>query len=316
MLAVNRVLFPTDFSACSENAFMQAVFLARHFGAELHIVHARVGNKQAPVNLFVDFPLEESEIAEQLHMVYNRQRDQYRRVDDIPVVQAEVDAASAALAILEYETSHQIDLIVMGTHGRSGLDRLMIGSVAEEVVRLASCPVYTVHSAGTPQTVRPVQSLLVPVDFSESSGLLLAYARELALTYHARLDVLHVLENVGLPYVTGFEPLVIVPETESPVEQARQDLLSLLADTGTDVVPCEAHVRVGRPDHVIADFAADHRNDLIVIATHGWTGFRRLILGSVTEKVVRHANTPVFTVKSYGKMLVSGPSFERRLSSD
>jgi nucleotide-binding universal stress UspA family protein len=217
------------------------------------------------------------------------------------MVHAQVEESSAPAAVLAYADEQDVDLIVMGTHGRRGLDRFFIGSVAEEVMRLATTPVLTVHSEGS-RGADHVERILVPVDFSEHSKLSVTYARELAATYGARIDLLHVVEDVTLPTVYGLDPYPLgAPEVLGRIENG---LMTMIEEAPGADVPIEAHVRNGHPIRDIIAFAEERDTDLIVIATHGLSGVRRLLMGSVSERIVRAAPCPVFTVKSFGKQLV------------
>ena len=206
---------------------------------------------------------------------------------------------SVERAILAYAAQEAVDLIVMGTHGRRALDRLLLGSVAAKVVRLAECPVFTVGFEAASWEKGAARRILVPVDFSDHARLALAYARDLAAMYGAHLDLLHVIEETALTAAYGMEPVVAqIPDVEGP---ARKALERLVQDVGGPEVPYTVHVTVGHPAYEIAEFAERQRIDLIVIATHGLTGIKRLLLGSVAEHVVHRAPCPVFTVKGFGE---------------
>jgi nucleotide-binding universal stress UspA family protein len=213
---------------------------------------------------------------------------------------------STAPAILDYANENDIDLIVMGTHGRRGLGHLLLVSVAEEVVRVASCPVLTIREHEEPTPIEAIEQILVPVDFSGHSKKALAYAKEMAATYNARLHLLHVIEDVKYPafYMSGrLSYFDIVPEVEA---KSREALKKFLEDAGMSEATADIHVIEGHAAGDIVKFAASHSIDLVVIATHGLTGLDHFLLGSVTEKVVRRAPCPVFTVKAFGKSLFSG----------
>ncbi len=225
--------------------------------------------------------------------------------EHIEIRRAQVRSISAASAILDYAAENDIDLIVMGTHGRRGLRRLLLGSVAEEVVRLAPCPVLTVPERELREGLSAdhVERIVVPVDFSQHAKLALDYARELAAVYGAHLHLLHVVDEVVYP---DFYP-PIMPSGGSITEELRDQSLDrlrgLLATAEGWEVEADVHVGAGRAAPAIADFAKDRGIDLIVIASHGLTGFSHVLLGSVTEQLVRRAPCPVFTVKAFGKRL-------------
>jgi nucleotide-binding universal stress UspA family protein len=281
MLSIRRVLFPTDHSSSAEHAYTCAVRLAAGVGAELHVLHVvlpdideqRITGEEAP-----------SAGGSEGLVVHHR-----TRIGESP-----------AEEIVAYCEDEDIDVVVLGTLGRTGLRRLLLGSVAERVVREAPCPVLTVPLRSPGQSVARI---LAAVDLSEFSLSTLAHARDFAELHGAHLDVLHVLQEVIIPSAYGPElaPMV-TPELEA---QSRRALDQLVSDVGSGDVSIEAHVSIGYPATEILRFADEYGVDLIVMATHGLTGLEHFLIGSVTEKVVRKAPCPVFTVRSFGKSVVA-----------
>ena len=148
MISIRRILFPTDFSEPAKEAKQYAAALADRFGAELHLLHV-----VAPVMPYPDaaspWVMPEKELELQIQAANQRlgqeidtQWSQQHRLKQTTVTGFAVDE------ILKYATDNEIDLIVVGTHGHTGLSRFLIGSVAEKLVRLAKCPVLTVHPTG------------------------------------------------------------------------------------------------------------------------------------------------------------------------
>ena len=296
MLTFRTILFPTDFSECAEHAFAQAAALAAQYDAELHVLNVVVPHHEDPdnpMNYLQDLDLS---VMKQ-DVVGTHQHDGVRLVHDQHI------GLSPAAGILEYADRHDVDLIVMGTHGRRGVGRLLMGSVAEEVVRLSTCPVLTVGAAD--DCKRPIHRVLAPVDFSESSQAVLTHAKELAAAFDAHLDVLHILTEVSMPGVYGIDTIQIAtPEVR---QRVREGLIAAIEDSPGADVPYEVHLMVGFPARDSVDFAELHQTDLVVLATHGRTGLKRLMLGSVAENIVRLAPCPVFTVKSFGTSLLAAP---------
>lgn len=281
MLQIRRVLFPTDYSETAQRALAFARRLVDLHGAELHVLYAHVPGDD------INCPTElESEA--------------WLGGGSARIVQAEREGDSVAEVILEYAEEHAADVIVMGTHGRRGVQHALLGSVAEKVVRKASCPVLTVPpAAGTGH----VERILAPIDFSEYGTVALAHAGALARTFGARLDVLHVVQEVLIPSAYGLEPTGFIgPEV---VERSQEALGRFTAQALGTEVDWEAHVRMGYAASDIVRFAEEQAADLIVMATHGWTGLKHFLLGSVTEKVVRHAPCPVFRIHSFGRSLLA-----------
>jgi nucleotide-binding universal stress UspA family protein len=295
-------MWPTDFSRCAKQALGHAVYWAGKHGAELHALHATVLLQDDPSHL----PNRE-EINQQLKDLAKHQMSstiQALQTSDLKIKQAQVRGISTAPAILGYAKENDIDLIVMGTHGRRGLGHLFLGSVAEEVVRLASCPVLTIRERETPAPVEVMKHILVPVDFSGPGQQALVYAKQIAAFYNARLQLLHVVEEFIPPtfyMASGSSIFAFKPELKA---RAEQEMKKLLKEAKGPEVAADFHVIEGHAAIEIVNFAESRQTDLIVIATHGRTGIAHTLLGSITEKVVRRAPCPVFTVRVFGKSLV------------
>jgi nucleotide-binding universal stress UspA family protein len=306
MLQLQKILFPTDFSKCAEQALAHAVFLAGKYKAEINVLHV--------VTLFNDQPgiirneiNETEEIIRKLEEIAENQLNKVvntKSSDEIKIITAMEREVSAAPAILEYASDNNIDLIVMGTHGRRGLGHVLLGSAAEEVVRMAPCPVFTIRELKEPKPVKQVNNILVPIDFSNHSQKALAYASEIAQSYNAQLQVIHIIEETMHPAfsVTGKSSIFdLVPGIK---DDSRKRAEKMIKKFVSDKVKTKIFVQGGRAANDIIKFAKENSTDLIVIATHGLTGLEHMLLGSVTEKVVRMAHCPVFTVKSFGKQLI------------
>ncbi|GIV62019.1 MAG: universal stress protein [Rhodothermaceae bacterium] len=307
MLTIRKILFPTDFSDTSERALNYALFLAHQYGAELHLLHVEVLYDEDPHNPKRHFPDTET-ILERLRAL-TRNNDAGGQlpegaVDRLDIRYAHRRNISAAPAIVEYAAEEAIDLIVMGTHGRRGLRRLLLGSVAEEVVRTAPCPVLTVRARRDEDTPRPVRHILVPIDFSQHAREALTVAREIAAQYGARLQLLHVLEEVLHPAFYNFGATSLKDLMPDIEEKATEAMKKFFRETPGAEVEASYHVIEGHAGRDIAAFAEKHASDLIVISTHGLTGLEHLLLGSVTEKVVRRAPCPVLVVKAFRRSIV------------
>ena len=307
MMRIRRILYPTDFSATATQALKHALFLAEQFEAELHMLHAIILHESDPRDPDRHFP-EPSEILNQLFEIADSEMAEIVRKNEaktFSLVEAKVRGYSAGEVILRYTDEHDIDLVVMGTHGRRGPARLFLGSVAEEVVRHAPCPVLTLREEKAPKAIEAVEKILVPVDFSPYSQEALSYGKEVAALYGAGLQVLHTIEEPAYPYFyTPGGTYSPVEQLEALREKAEEALDKMLSETPGPEVPAERFVATGRPASEIARFAEERGSDMVVIATHGLTGLERLLVGSTAEQVVRLAHCPVFTVKSFGKSLI------------
>ncbi len=312
MMTIKKILFPTDFSRCSDQALIHALALAERYDASLSIVHVLLPLEYDPYDLghhLPDLQKLQEEIDRLSSCQVNSAVDR-RTYQDITMEQATIRGISAAPAILEYAADSKIDLIVMGTHGRRGINHFMLGSVAEEVVRLAPCPVMTVREKKEQSAGTVFKQILVPIDFSEFSRDAISQAKYLAHEFGSTVRLLHIVEEVIHPsfYVTGQTSLTAwYPEIEST---SLKEMKRLAEDAAGPQVPIEFHIKEGRAAVDIIAFAKKNEIDLIVMASHGLTGIEHLLLGSVTEKVVRMSSCPLLTIKSFGKSLLRNHSEE------
>ncbi|MFB6368144.1 MAG: universal stress protein [Gemmatimonadota bacterium] len=306
MTNIDRILFPTDFSESSHQALPYAVALAETHDAELHLLHASVLHASDPANPSHHFPEMENLTTELEERADERMKEltSEHAPDGLTVVREQRRGISAPPVILEYVDEEEIDLVVMGTHGRRGLRHLMLGSVTEEVVRQAPCPVLTVRELETPGAVEGFETVLAPVDFSEHSELALRHAVGLAQDFGADLQLLHVVEEITYPDFYYPAPVTGEQMAAEIRERVKGRLEEAVARIGEAGVSASVHVVEGRPAPGIAEFAEENGADLVVVGTHGLTGIKRALLGSVAEGVVRRSRPPVLTVKSSGRSLV------------
>lgn len=304
MLNIKKILFPTDFSKPAEEAFIYAIDLAKRFQAELHIMHAIVNNTYVGY-----FSPDQETLYRGLRKNAEHLMDELVGKHDLKGLKVEKSyfpAISASSMILDYANQYQLSLIVMGTHSRKGLSHLVLGSVAENIIRTANCPVLTVGSSEAVElevSSRTIKNILVPIDFSEHCKKSLNYAIELASVYGAKLQLLHVIDTPIYPAFYVMDQLSTTTIASNVKARALEKLTELTKEVKN--VTVENYVIEGRAAADIAKFAEENNSDLIVIATYGLTGMERFLLGSVTEKVVRLAKCPVFTVKPYGAQLVA-----------
>jgi len=314
-MRIKRILFPTDFSICSDQALIEALFLAEQYDAELHVIHVTLPLEQKSPDRSSLLP-DLDEVQRHIdHIRRGETPDEQKHYGDVTIVQKALRGISAAQVLLEYAREHDIDIIVLGTHGRRGFKHLVLGSVADEVVRSSVCPVFSIRETKTGQIPRPIRQILVPVDYSEHSRNALAHAKSIAAEYRATIRVLHIIEpGVHPSFSLAGGPSVLArdPEIEA---KAASEMKQLVAETPGRDVPVEIHVMEGRAPVDIIGFAKRNDIDLIVMASHGLTGIEHFLLGSVAEKVIRMAPCPVFTVKAFGKRLTMSEP-EQLLSSE
>ncbi len=309
MLRIRKIFHPTDFSPCADAAFVHALHLARRYGAALHVAHVAPSLFEHHLRDVLKAVLDEEAFEA-------RQREEEQRrlhtlvttyqAGDVPLVWASLRGLAPAAVLLDYAEAEDVDLVVMGTHGQRGVRRLLLGSVAEEVVRRASCPVLTVRAPETAPDVAvlTLRRLLVPIDFSPHALSALRYAVALAAPDQAHLDLLHVVDPVQRPafYETGLRAR---RDLEAELEaEALRHLEEIYAEIENPAADVAFHARTGYPPQQIVAFAEETAADLVVIATHGLRGLERFPMGSVAERVVRGAPCPVFVTRPFGKSLL------------
>jgi nucleotide-binding universal stress UspA family protein len=289
------ILFAADFSENSKEAFRAACSLAVENETRLVVLHVVELNwvPQDPVfygQMSVQFHAAEPDKSR--HAALRRKlRDDY--TTDRPIeVDYQTREGEAAVEILRMSKQLGSDLIVMGTHGRTGMSRLLAGSVAIAVLHGTHCPVLALRSAQKPREAKEIRVILHPTDFSVDSEVALRVARELARAHGARLIILHVA--VLQVHMDGTVTDAIDPRFNTDaLENVRKRV------DGPDLKHAvETKLRRGYDAEEITQTADEVGCDLIVMGTHGRTGLSRLLMGSVTENVLPKANCPVLVVKS------------------
>ncbi len=201
---------------------------------------------------------------------------------------------SPAAIILDYAIQQDIDLIVMGTHGHRGLKKIILGSTALEVIRRAPCDVLTVNNN---TVVREFQdssrSMLVPVDLSDKSELLLQEAVDIAKKMSYHIDLLHIVESPFVPAL-GLDASDLYRMLPSRKKQASEHVDKLVAGLGDCGVSINVLVRDGQPSTLINALAKELQSELIVMAPGTTTWFERVPLGSVSEHILSSAPCPVY----------------------
>jgi nucleotide-binding universal stress UspA family protein len=298
VIEIKNILCPVDFSEFSRHAIDHAVTIARWYGARVTALHvlpplaAGMPATDAGLPPFVFTPNDLRQFQAELASFVSENRGDAR-------VDSKVVEGSLTGEIVRLARELPADLIVMGTHGRSGFERLLLGSVTEKMLRKTPCPLLTVPArapAALPDKVL-FTDILCAVDFSPSSLRALTFAESLAKEADARLTVLHVLEPV---YALAGTPAMNRAETTFDPELRRAATVRL-QETISDEARTYCHVReivtFGKPYREILREAAEQRCNLVVMGAHGG-GLDLLAFGSTTNHVVREATCPVLTLRA------------------
>ncbi len=298
MLSIHRILCAVDFSEYSLDALRHGVVLARWYGAELRLVHVYepaptvLAGKDVPASLPLSQPVNVAELA-----------DEVRRFcapvlglsyQDVEVVLKE---GTPAREIPREAERTSADLLLLGTHGRSGFERLFLGSVTEKVLRTTRIPTLTipppVRHPGSPQ----YKTILCPLDFSTASTRALEYALALAKAADARLILLHVIENVlGDAAAETLGHLSMSEYYRHLDREALTQLKAAVPDEARVWARPEERVVRGHASREILKIVAQEGVELVVMGVHGRTAIDRLMFGSTTHRVIREAGCPVLTL--------------------
>lgn len=279
----DTILVPIDDSPGSERAFEVAATLAKRYGSAVHVLS--VVDEHGPRDGEWDYDGDSPAAA-----FLDAHADEFE-ADEIDVTPA-VREGIVHEEILDYADESGVDLVVMGTHGRTGVRRYLLGSVTEKVVRLSDVPVLSVKADAEPDEVA-FDDILLPTDGSSGAEAAIEPTAALASETDATVHVLSAVDTRSLGIDVGSS--VIIDELESVAEDAVATASDRLYEEGVDVV--KTAVTHGIPYRTILKAIEDNDVDLVVIGTHGRTGIDRYLLGSVTEKIVRTAPVPVLTVR-------------------
>lgn len=297
MHEIKRILCPVDLSEMSRHGVAHALLLAGWYKAKVTALHVCnpiiipstdftvVGMGPPPV-------LTEEEI--------NDARAQVAALfaaPGAPDVDVLVKSGRTANQILECATSLPADLIVMSTHGASGFEHLLLGSVTERVLRRATCPVLTVPPLARTTSKLPYQRILCPVDFSESSLAALDFAFSLAQEGDAALTLLHVFEWPAEDVPLATRPFSLPEYRQASERQAMAKLDELVPESIREWCRPSTRVSHGKAYREILRVADEDPADLIVLGVHGRHPVDLMLFGSTTNQVVRQATCPVLTIR-------------------
>jgi nucleotide-binding universal stress UspA family protein len=294
-----HILCPTDLSDPSVRPLTYAAALARWSSARLTALHV--------VPTFDPMSVRSTEIAGAMHTVYPVSRDEViQQLTQVTQAAGAADgdlvlateAGDPAATIIDQAVAIPADLVVMGTHGRSGFERMMLGSVAEKVLRKAPCPVMMIPPHVT--AVRPddVQfpNVLCPIDFSPASMQAFGVALNFARQTNGTVTLLHVIEWLAEHDPRAYAGFDVSAYRQHLADDATERMQAL--ETGQKSVSRQEVVAVGRAHREILRAATESSASLIVMGAQGRGGIGLTLFGSTTQQVVREATCPVMAVRA------------------
>ncbi len=293
-MTIQCILIPTDFSDLCADAVEAGILLAKRFEARIELAHA-YGAPAATLSPYgTVFPMdlldgvksaarakldEEAERIRGLGLDVTTRLSKRTPQETLPWLAGEVGA----------------DLVVMGTRGHSGLKQMVLGSVAQQLIREAPCPVMSVPAKAT--LADPIERILVPSDFSTAEGPTLEIARELAGSGEKAAEIVLIHAVYVPPELESELADGDTPISHAVTDPARARIDQLVADLIAQGHRASGRLLMGRPEEAVIREVDDSGADLVVMGTHGRSGISHLLVGSVAERVVRGASCATVTVR-------------------
>jgi nucleotide-binding universal stress UspA family protein len=297
----HAILVPLDGSSLAERALPFAQILGEASGAHALLLRA------VPAPAFtVGYSITEQ--AKAMREAETYLAGVVTRVSHPSTVETATFAGEPAASIFEEIRVRQVDLVVMSTHGRSGLGRWIYGSVADQIMRLAPVPVLLIPAASSANwpTDRSLR-ILVPLDGSELAQEALASTEKLARTLHAEIQLLQV--RVPLTYTYADPAAYLIDNLQIEAENAHRYLETVATDLRTHGLKVTTFEAIGPAARLIAATAKEQGSDVIAMSTHGSGGVTRLLMGSVATGVVQRASIPILIVRpEAARVLVATPA--------
>jgi nucleotide-binding universal stress UspA family protein len=281
-----RILVPLDGSQLSERSLVPALTLSQRTGAELLLMRVPAADTLS----FAVSEARQRELAQDA-LAY---LEAIRRTNEQPQfsIRMQVLDGDVASAIIDTAHAEQADLIIMSTHGYSGLTRWVLGSVTEKVLRSAPCPVLAIRAARHPQRI------LITLDGSPLAERAIESGLSLAQNLQAEVTMLRCVPRVVADEkLDEHERGLSRRMQEDLFIEAKEYLRARAAEAAQSDVVIRAEVRIGSPADSILEYVETYGIDLIAMATHGRTGLKRWIYGSVTAKVLRSAGCSMLVVR-------------------
>ncbi|MEO8045209.1 MAG: universal stress protein [Spartobacteria bacterium] len=299
--SIRNILVPVDFSPMSIDAIASAKSLAERVGATIHLAH--VHHTQYPVGFRGPvLSADEQAIAFEAHREKTLSKDLQEIAHRNGLARSGTihlcHGPSVYREICQLAKRIRADLIVMPTHGRTALGHVLLGSTAERVIQHSPCPVMVTRKS-VRRTSTGQRLVLVPVDFSDASIEALQYAVEFTAGTTAKLLLLHVIDLGDSLSTDGLGVYRLSDVREIAREAAERRMADLPNRVDLTQVAYQSLIRNGKPVAEICALAEKRGVELIITSTHGRTGLEHLLIGSVAEKVVRHADGSVLVVPSH-----------------
>ncbi len=285
MISIHKILCPVDFFPASDKAVNYAAGLAEKYDATIYLLHAVT----PVVPMAYEYPIDTVAIARSME---EASKDEMKKLaaklktrgvnaESRIQVGAVHDVIKRAISVVKP------DLIAMGTHGRTGIDRWFLGSETEWLMRHTPVPVLTI-SAKERLREPLFRKILVTTDFSEGTAAALEYAFSIAQENESRITLLHVVNDIAMDVSRKYR--------DSIIDGIETKLENMVPQEARDWCDIRTKVEVGHPYRLIERTLEKEKPDLLVMNIHGKGMLDRALLGSTAERVVRAAKCPVLLI--------------------
>ena len=283
-IKLKKILWTTDFSPASQASLAHALALARRYESKIFLAHVVVPHPYPMVSPEAAPYIEDLRRGSSTRLTAMAESDQLRGIPH-EVLMGHGEVAEELNAMVR---EHQIDLLVLATHGRRGLRRFLLGSIAEEIWRTAECPVLTVgpHALGRPAEEIALRQILYPTDLSADAFAAAPFALSFALEYESRLTVLHVV------------PAAVRTSARLLARAFRDELQEIFPSETVPWCEPECLVESGEPAETILRIARERHADLIVLGVRSPETLVKQHLSNVAYPVVAGSDCPVLTVRA------------------
>jgi nucleotide-binding universal stress UspA family protein len=303
MIEIRQILCPIDFSEFSRHALDHATTIARRYDSTITVFNVCAlvpsaafapGTPMLPASVPTPGDLDA--------LLASMKRFVETEIGMTAPLRFEIGEGDAAAEILHRASALPSDLIVMGTHGRSGFERVVLGSVTEKVIHKATCPVLTVPrpmADVVPVPQKLFTRILCGIDFSDASLRALEYALSLAEDQDSQLTLVHVVEVTPAPQsdaAGNVEARALDAYVAAAAQARAEQLQRIVPDNVRTSRPVERRLAIGKAHHELLRVAAASGSDVIVLGAHGF-GITQLLFGSTAHQVVRQARCPVLTIR-------------------
>ncbi|MFC2024491.1 universal stress protein [Chloroflexota bacterium] len=290
-----KMLIPVDGSSLSEVVFPYAKDLAGRLGLDIILFHVHSSKENETLPLHQAYIEQKAQVMKRQLLAWQKKLGvglEGRKLE----VRGELTFGYPPEEIIGYAEKNKVDMILMSTHGRSGIRRWVLGSVADKVLCVSSIPIWLIR-ASTAETVTydrwPKRTLLVPLDGSVLAEKVLPHVKELAKQPGSPpMNV--VLFRVVEPPTTSGHYFRNIPEKRGEIEQYLANIETRLKKSGLRV---KSQVSSGEPAEQIISYGRKNPFSIIVMSTHGQSGMSRWFYGSIATRLLEHASNPIFLVR-------------------